>query len=175
MDKNFKEIALPLVLKYEGGFVNDPDDRGGATNKGITQKVYDDYRKDKGLDENSVRDISDSEVEEIYYNGYWLAGKCDKLSPKLSIIHFDTCVNTGVRQASKFLQRAANVPDDGIIGFQTLSAVSQMDDNYLASKYLEKRRDFYNYLANKNASQQKFLNGWLSRVSKLENEVSGLA
>ena len=63
--------ALAFVLKWEGGFVNDPDDKGGATNKGITQNTYNSYLKSKGMRAKSVRYITQAEVEDIYYKQYW--------------------------------------------------------------------------------------------------------
>lgn len=69
---NFKK-TLKFVLQREGGYVNDPTDLGGETNKGITYRTYNAYRKSKGLKPQSVKDISDSEVEDIYYNNYYKA------------------------------------------------------------------------------------------------------
>ena len=58
--------CLAQVLKYEGGYVDHPKDPGGPTNKGITQAVYDEWRKKSGLSVQSVRNIAQSEVEAIY-------------------------------------------------------------------------------------------------------------
>ena len=69
MDDNselFKK-ALKFVLKWEGGYVNDPDDKGGATNKGITQCTYNGWLKTKGLKPKDVKNITDVEVAQIYY------------------------------------------------------------------------------------------------------------
>ena len=64
--------ALPFVLRWEGGFVHHPDDPGGATNQGVTQRVYDAWRAGEGLGQRSVRLIDDDEVRAIYETGYWL-------------------------------------------------------------------------------------------------------
>jgi lysozyme family protein len=98
--------ALAFVLKVEGGYTNDPVDRGGATNKGILQRLYDTYRKAEGLRPADVRRILDIEVEEIYRDAYLLEGDCDRMAWPVSLVHFDACVNTGVTQAAKFLQRS---------------------------------------------------------------------
>src|SRR5580698_2156029 len=99
------EIALPIVLKFEGGFSDDPDDPGGRTNYGITQAEYDAVYG-AGRD---VLDITPAEVQYIYDTQYWKLGLCDILnaiSDKLSLIHFDTCVNCGVTTAIRILQKA---------------------------------------------------------------------
>jgi lysozyme family protein len=58
--------ALPFILRWEGGFVDDPDDRGGRTNKGVTQAVYQAWRADQGLPGQDVRQINDQEVASIW-------------------------------------------------------------------------------------------------------------
>lgn len=172
MNELFTKTALPLVLKYEGGFVNDPDDRGGATNKGVTQKVYDFYRVKKGLEKQSVKFISNSEVENIYYNEYWVPAKCNELSNKVAVAHFDTCVNSGIKRGSKILQKAAGVLDDGVIGNQTMAAVKRYSDTILMNKYLDERVRFLNIIVEKNPVQVKFLRGWLNRVNNLRKVLS---
>ena len=172
MNNLFADLALPLVLKYEGGYVNDKDDKGGATNKGITQKVYDSYRIKNSLEVQSVKFISNKEVEDIYFDGYWLAGKCDKLPQKVAVAHFDTCVNSGISRGSKILQKAAGVLVDGAIGNQTLAAVNRMSETILMNKYLDERIRFLNLIVERNPVQGKFLRGWLNRVNSLRKCLS---
>ena len=63
---NFKK-ALKFVLKWEGGYVNNPHDKGGATNKGITQNTYNTWLKSLSLAPRDVKNITQEEVEQIYY------------------------------------------------------------------------------------------------------------
>lgn len=170
--KKLYQDALALVLKFEGGYVNDPDDPGGETNKGIIKTVYDKYRQQKNLPVRSVRDITEEEVGDIYAANYWDAGKCGQLPPRLAVVHFDSCVNVGVTQAAKFLQRSLGVKDDGKVGSDTLSAARLADENKVVIVYLEKRRAFYRYLADSKPKLVKFLKGWLKRVDQLEDFVS---
>jgi len=164
--------ALRLILRFEGGYINDKDDPGGETNKGITKDVYDCYREAKGQPAQSVKNITDEEVSSIYRKSYWLVGNCDKLTPCLSIAHFDTCVNAGTNQAAKILQRTVGAKDDGSIGSGTLkklaSKLSTTLDLVVAQEYLVKRRAFYNSLVQQKPDLQKFLKGWLNRVDALE-------
>lgn len=93
MSKEHFEKTLKFILQREGGYVNDPNDLGGETNKGITYRTYNAYRKNKGLPPQSVKYITDEEVKDIYYNNYYKASGADKISdPKLSAYVFDTAV-----------------------------------------------------------------------------------
>ncbi len=159
--------ALPVILKHEGGYVNDPDDPGGATNKGIIQKTYDAWRRSKGLRQKAVRGISDNEVESIYHERYWVVGKCDALPWPASLAHFDACVNHGPKNAAKLLQRAAGVTDDGAIGPLTLAAVAAMNRRPLVNGMLWARLAFYEAIARRRPASRKFLLAWLSRVNHL--------
>ena len=117
------ERSLKFVLDAEGGFSDHKHDRGGKTNKGILQREYDLYRDNRQEDRRPVKEISDEEVEDIYYNDYWVRGKCFKMPWPLCVVHFDGCVNTGVGQAAKFLQRAVGTKDDGAVGAKTILAM----------------------------------------------------
>lgn len=137
--------ALNFVLKYEGGYVNNPNDKGGPTNKGITQNTYNAYLSRKGRQARDVRNITDVEVEDIYYSSYWLGANCDKMSPKFAVLCFDTAVNMGVGRVKPFLQACQYSDIDVFI--------------------LERIRK-YNEFA-KVQSQRGFLHGWLNRVFAL--------
>lgn len=165
------EEALALVLKAEGGYVNNPNDKGGETNKGIIQRVYDKYRTNKSLPLQSVRYISNDEVKEIYHDSYWMPGKCEEMTYGVAILHFDSCVNCGIKQSAKFLQRAVKCADDGIVGTQTIEAVHQYVKVYsepvLINAYLNQRSEFYYYLIDKDPSQRVFIKGWQNRLKQL--------
>ena len=142
--------ALKFVLKHEGGYVNNPNDKGGATNKGITQNTYNGWLRSKGQNLKDIRNITDSEVKEIYYNNYWLKAGCDKMSEKFAILAFDTAVNMGVSRVSEFLKVAEyKYPDKFIIA--------------RIAKYLE----FSKY-----GNQKVFLQGWLNRIIDLYNFIN---
>ena len=106
----FTASALPLILTFEGGFSNDPADAGGATNHGVIQAEYDEYRTRKGLQTQTVEAISQNEYTDIYLNDYWLPSKCDQMDDKLAIVMFDTTVNNGAGRAAKILQRPLESP-----------------------------------------------------------------
>ena len=87
MSKEHFEKTLKFVLQREGGYVNDPNDLGGETNKGITYRTYNAYRKSKGLPPKSVKDISDEEVKDIYYNKYSPCASHRRLYKPLCLIN----------------------------------------------------------------------------------------
>lgn len=114
--------VLPWVLAHEGGWSDHPSDPGGATMKGVTQAVYSAYRLRHGLPVQSVRNISDDELEAIYRRQYWDVVRGDDLPPGLDYAVFDFAVNSGPSRAAKFLQRILGVEADGVIGERTLDA-----------------------------------------------------
>lgn len=159
---NYKP-SLSLVLAHEGGYVNHPKDPGGATNKGVTQAVYDSYRKVKGLPPQTVKFITSDEVAEIYQKQYWRLAKGDDLPAGLDYAVFDFGVNSGVSRAARYLQRLVGVPDDGVIGNQTLAAVyeaARANEEMLILKYCANRLAFLKSLG----TFPTFGKGWTRRV-----------
>lgn len=143
------EKALKFVLKWEGGYVNNPNDKGGATNKGITQSTYNAWLQSKKQNLKDVRHITDEEVRQIYYNNYWLKAGCDKMSEKFAILAFDTAVNMGVSRVQEFLKYAKYTSTD---------------------KFIIARIRKYNEFA-KYGNQKIFLQGWLNRILDLEQYI----
>jgi len=165
--------ALPLILKHEGGYVNDPDDTGGATNKGITQRVYDEYRKAMKLSAQPVREITDAEVEAVYYRNYWLDGLCDKLPAPLAMVHFDFAVNAGITQAFRTLQRVIGTKVDGVFGTKSFEALGEAirtrGVNALVAAYSDERVAFYINITERRPVNIKFLLGWFRRTTSTRN------
>lgn len=170
-DNNFKP-SLQLVLAHEGGFSNHPRDPGGATNKGVTQKVYDAYRKSRGLALRSVRFIEDSELDAIYRLSYWNKVDGDRLPAGIDYAVFDYAVNSGVSKAVKDLQRTVNamlpkstpsLKVDGILGDTTLSAVcdqaAEQEIDFI-HEYCARRMKFLKSLS----TFSDFGKGWTRRV-----------
>lgn len=157
--------SLEKVLKLEGGFINHPKDPGGATMKGVTQAVYDTYRKSVGAGRQSVRCISDDELRAIYRGRYWNLIKGDSLPAGVGYVVFDGAVNSGPAQAVKWLQRALGLDRvDGLIGPQTLEAVAAVaDHDALISKILKLRDAFLRALK----TWKTFGAGWTKRLRQV--------
>lgn len=171
------DAALHFVLRsdIEGDFTDNPKDKGGPTNHGVTQKVYDRFRMTSGLPSVSVKLITDAEVAKIYLMQYWRPAMCDKFSNCLSLVVFDSAVNHGVSKAIRLLQRAAGVKEDGKCGPVTLSKIANFDDKTIVSKYLKVRESFYSSIVELNPEQEVFLDGWMNRLTLLRKELKCLS
>jgi lysozyme family protein len=158
MKANFAS-SLAAVLVHEGGYVNDPDDPGGATNKGVTQAVYDAYRVRNKLARQSVKGITSDEIGAIYRTEYWNRIKGDDLPAGVDYAVFDFAVNSGVGRASRFLQAVVGVEQDGAIGPRTIAAITSPARTVDALS--DKRLAFLRQLP----TFGHFGNGWSARVA----------
>lgn len=165
------ERCLAKVLVHEGGYSNHKADPGGATMKGVTQRVYDEYRRSQGKLPQDVRALTDADLQAIYRKRYWDIAKLDRLAPGVSYVVFDGNVNSGVSQSIKWLQRALQAMGlyqgaiDGIIGQGTILAAAGVNDNdALVAKIIERREAFLRSLKTFNT----FGKGWMSRIKDVK-------
>ena len=149
MDNLFQK-ALNFVLKWEGGYTNNPYDKGGATNKGITQYTYNSWLKSQKLQIRDIKNISDYEVKEIYFQNYWKKAECDKMSPKFALLAFDTAVNMGLARVNQFMK----------------AAQWKYPEKFIAAREA-KYKEFAKY-----DNQKIFLKGWLNRLDDLKKLIS---
>lgn len=161
--------AINHILGLEGGYVNDPFDKGGKTNFGISDLrdgVSDglvDINLD-GLGDVAPKDLTYEQAVSIYYSDYWLANKCHLMPEYIALMVFDTAVNQGGNFARKTLQHALGVKADGIIGGMTLAALQEASSLKLLTDYVHLRLLRYSQLAHKKPNQTKFLAGWVNRT-----------
>jgi lysozyme family protein len=174
MKDNFSS-SFELLLKHEGGYVNHPDDPGGRTNHGITQRVYEKFLGED-VTEEEMKDMPLEDVFSIYKDDYWDRIRGDELPSGVDLCVFDWAVNSGVSQASKALQRVLGVLDDGIIGSRTVAAACRQENQAVVVEAIsQKREDFYRSLG----TFDTFGRGWLRRndetlekaLQMLEEEV----
>lgn len=179
LNDNF-QIALAWLFKTEGGYVNDPDDPGGATRYGISLR----YLKTKGklgdINGDGIIDVDDIEVLDkpqaalFYLTDFWHTCQCDELPLPLAIIVFDQAVNTGVGTASRCLQAHVHAKVDGVIGPVTLAAVAThfyRNPTWFIASYLGKRATYYHDITLANSSLSKFLKGWFNRLFELQQFI----
>jgi lysozyme family protein len=166
MRANF-DASLALVLVHEGGYVNDPQDPGGATNRGVTQGTYDLWRVDKGLAVRSVKLITPAELMAIYKNRYWDKVGGDQLPSGLDYCLFDFAVNSGPKRAVTYLQRILGVTDDGKIGPMTLDAAEHVPAKDLIEGVCNLRLAFLKKLP----TFARFGKGWSRRVQDVRNRA----
>lgn len=156
--------VLKIELKFEGGKDDDPIDPGGRTNQGIIQRVYDSWRKKKGLPRRDVFLMENSERDEIYFTNYGRLVRFDDLPPGVNLVVVDGAVNSGPAQSVKWLQRALGLAADGIMGDRTLEAViSHGDHDKLIADICAQRMRFLKALK----TYYHFGAGWKSRVDQL--------
>lgn len=169
------DLAIPIVRRHEGGFVNNPNDPGGATNFGISLR----WLKEKGLLEDlehSEGDLTHDEVQVIklmtpdeanaFYLKYWWTpfSYSSIIAQAVANKVFDTAVNTGASRAHKFAQAIVGVPQDGVIGPKTLAEINAMPSLSFIVAYQNMQAQFYRGLAATNPARQQFLQGWLNRA-----------
>lgn len=156
--------AFKVVIEHEGGFVDDPTDRGKATNWGISQRAY---------PEVDVRNLTLKQAKIIYRDDYY-DKFYDKLSEEIAIELFDTGVNMGVRVAKEFLQKAMNLMNrneknfadlevDGILGKRTLAAYNKVNKKALLKVLNGLQFSYYVSIVENDKTQERYFNGWITR------------
>lgn len=172
----FIDIALPFVLAREGGFSDDPVDRGGATNFGVTQNEYDQYRRGHGVGASSVRYITQPEVVDIYRTEYWIKTHCPVMPDVIAMLCFDAAVQHGPHKAIQLLQRALGITDDGEYGNTTANAITEeigagrVED--LIHDCLAAREDYYGAIITAHPEQRRFHDGWENRLQALRELIA---
>ena len=144
------------------GYTNVMGDNGGITKYGVAQSSHPNL---------CIGSITLADAQQIYFNEYWLP-VCPKLPSVLQGAHFDGCVNIGSRQAAKSLQLALGFSGpqvDGDIGPKTLAAINAADPQTLLTALYNVRYNYYIRIVQRDPSQERFKNGWLSRIAAVFN------
>lgn len=162
--------CLKRVLVHEGGKVDDPEDPGGRTAYGITQRVYDAWRDSKKQARRDVWEIAQTEVGDIYRRRYWSVIGGDRLPDGLDYVVFDGAVNSGTAQSVKWLQRSLGArytgKIDGQMGLMTLDAIAAFPDHdQLVGLICARRLAFMQALR----TWPRFRRGWQRRVDNVED------
>lgn len=148
------DLAFAALMGNEGGFVDNPDDPGGATNFGITQRVA----RANGYD-GDMRALPLALAKSIAKTEYWDKYQCDLFSLEVGFQVFDAAYNGG--HPAQWLQQAAGVPTDGVIGPATVRAVLGADPDKIVMRFDAMR---LKYLASL-SGWQSFGRGWANRIA----------
>jgi lysozyme family protein len=164
------EQALAFTLGWEGGWSDNIEDRGGATNLGVTHETLAYWRQrhpewDLPAD---VRNLKRAQAAKIYRAGYWDAIKGDDLPAGVALLAFDAAVNHGPDRARRWLQGAAGAVADGIIGPKTLAAVHEASPLTLIREFATLRA--LGYVAT--GQMTTFGKGWMRRLFAAVQEAS---
>ena len=181
--QDIRQIAEAIVRR-EGGYVNDPDDPGGATNHGVTigtmRRLGLDLDGDGAVTTRDVRALSREQAVDIFVAHYWRRPRIDELPEVLQASVFDMYVNAGAN-AVKILQRLVRdmrieCAVDGVIGPQTIAAAAragQAAPDHIADAYGIARRNYYYALADARPASRKFARrrdggkgGWIVRAEE---------
>lgn len=166
---NWEEIFV-LVLKNEGGFVNNPKDPGGMTNLGVTKRVWEDFVGHE-VDEDAMRALTPEMVKPLYKKNYWDRINGDRLPSGIDYAAYDLAVNSGTGRAAKYLQTIAGVPDDGILGAKSMDAILVCHPVETIDALCDMRLDFLQRLP----TWPAFGNGWGNRVASVKAKASEMA
>jgi lysozyme family protein len=164
------------VIRREGGFVNHPRDRGGATNFGITQSTLSRHLG-RPASVDDVRGLSRVVAGEIYRREYFEGPRLDRLPARVQAFVFDAAVNHGPARAIRFVQQVCDdagfgpLAVDGACGPATQRAATLAErvmGAWLLAALVEERRNFYVALVERDPGQRVFLRGWLNRLTEFD-------
>jgi lysozyme family protein len=163
------EPFIPKILAFEGGFVSDPDDSGGATNLGVTlstwKKVGYDKDADGDIDCEDIRKLLPEDAIAVLRSCYWNRWKADQIkSQSVAEILVDWLWCSG-KWGIVIPQRLLKVPDDGMVGMATLYALNGANPRGLHEAIFRLRESFIQDLVRAHPSQKKFLAGWMNRLN----------
>jgi lysozyme family protein len=165
--KHNADMVIRKILEHEGGFVNHPNDPGGATNKGITIATFCQYIKPNG----TVADLKALTIQEavnVYKAEYWDVCCGDDLPSGVDYTVVDFAVNSGPTRAAKFLQCAIGETQDGIVGPETISSAQIAGPNQLIKKINADRLVFMKSIQN-GKLWKTFGRGWQRRVDDVRS------
>lgn len=164
---------LPYILKWEGGFVNDPADLGGATNKGVTiatwRRIGYDKDGDGDIDVDDLRLLTDRDVRDrVLKPHYWDRWRADEIrSQSVANILVDWVWGSGA-YGIKIPQRVLGVTVDGVVGPKTIAAVNAQDPRQLFERIKQERRDFIERICVTRPTNRRFKKGWLNRLESMK-------
>lgn len=151
--------AFELVIGHEGGISDHPEDPGGATKYGISQRAYPD---------EDIAGLTLDRAKDLYWADYWTPLQAFELPDRVAVMLFDMAVNMGRTNAVVCLQRAAGVKDDGLLGPVTRAALKAKDGVSLLEEITVQRVMYYTTLE----TFPTFGLGWVRRSIRLLGQLA---
>lgn len=165
------QLAIPVVLRREGGYINNPSDPGGATDFGISlrwlksQGLFGDVNGDLVVDIKDIQALTVDKAEEFYKVQWWDKYGFERVDVQaIATKLFDTAVNLGTPKAVRIAQEAAGAVADGILGPDSLRKLNSQPALPLLRQMQSLQANYYQSLANANPKLDVFLKGWLNRA-----------
>jgi len=170
---NFIE-AFRLIMDHEGGYVNDPDDPGGETYKGVARKMHSKWegwttidllKRQSGFPANLERDAELREmIGTFYLNQFWNRIQGDEITnQQVAESIFDFAVNAGVQTAVVLAQMVVNAKADGVLGAETISKINSCDPKYFLAAFTVAKIARYVTIVKKRPTSRKYFYGWVLR------------
>jgi len=180
---NFED-AVEYVLNREDGYVDSPNDSGGATNFGIslrflrslTEENQRRYGIFEPINEQTIKDLSVEQAQCIYKGEFWEHARFAAIRDQLVCNYvFDMAVNCGIAQSIKIVQRSLwalsysrkFLADDGILGDHTLKRLNIILPDMLLPVLVASRASYYRLLAEIRPKDKENLEGWLNRAYRI--------
>jgi lysozyme family protein len=167
--------SLQKTLNHEGGYVNDPDDLGKETYKGISRASHskwsgwsciDKYKAKTDFPSILDKDIElQKQVELFYLYEFWLPLKADQIANQITADSiFDFAVNAGINKSVQLTQSIIGTKVDGFIGEQTLQKLNSLDFGYFQPAFTIAKISHYISIIQKRPTNKKYLYGWIIRA-----------
>jgi lysozyme family protein len=165
--KHNADMAIRKILEHEGGFVNHPNDPGGATNKGITIATFRQYIKTNGTVDD-LKALTVQQAVDVYKAEYWDKVCGDDLPSGVDYTVVDFAVNSGPTRAAEYLQAALTITQDGAIGPWTIKAANHVDARPLINIINSNRLAFMKRIQG-GKLWDTFGKGWQRRVDDVRS------
>lgn len=184
-----------FTAKWEGGYSDYKEDRGGATNYGVSMVFLQGLEKHKTellrrlgvvlpVTKESIKALTKTQAQQLFYNEFWANADLDAYPLPVALCFYDMRVNHGAKNATRLIQRAYNALDstaeklveDGALGAKTKAALTGVIDSLAFVSCAENaRKDFFEAIMRNAPSQEKFRNGWLNRAHAMGNTAKEYA
>ncbi|MEI7503131.1 MAG: glycosyl hydrolase 108 family protein [Paludibacter sp.] len=170
-------IAFQRMLTHEGGYVNDPNDQGGETYKGISRANHrnwagwtciDKYKGKTDFPSILDKDVKlQNEIEEFYHIHFWSPLNADCITNQTNADSiFDFAVNAGLITSIQLAQTIIGTKADGIIGVQTLAKLNTVDSKHFQAAFTVGKIAYYVYIVKRSPANKKYFYGWVIRALK---------